>query len=219
MNPSPESPLYQLVLLWLRDAPRFETYCELAAPVVRPYGGALDLQVLPTAIYADGLERPDVVNLVHYASRVAYRDFLRDQRFLDIVHLRSSSVSMISVEGESIREGDVPAPGADAVYLVEIARFGSAGALAYRKYEEEAEPVFARYGYRVGRVLRPESSAGLAFTPDIVKVAYFDSAEGLARLHADPAHGRLEGELYPAAVDASVWLVGSSAPPAPPHPA
>jgi uncharacterized protein (DUF1330 family) len=204
---------YQLVLLWLEDAARFETYCQLLHPVVEPYGGALDVQLRPNAIYAAGLERPDVVNFVHYSSRTAYGEFLRDQRFREIVHLRSTSTRMLSVEGTASKKARGRPAERGALHVVEIARFGPRGISAYRQYEEEAEPVMARYGYHVAHELHPDSASGFGFEPDIVKVAYFDSQESMDQLNSDPAHSRIEGELYPAAVAESVWIIGPSTAP------
>jgi uncharacterized protein (DUF1330 family) len=204
---------YQLVLLWLEDAACFETYCQLLHPVVEPYGGALDVQLRPNAIYGAGLERPDVVNFVHYSSRAAYGEFLRDQRFRDIVHLRSTSTRMLSVEGTSSESARGRPAKRGALHVIEIARFGPGGTSAYRQYEEEAEPVMARYGYHVAHELRPDSAVGFGFEPDLVKIAYFDSQESMDRLNGDPAHSRIETELYPAAVAESVWIIGPSTAP------
>jgi uncharacterized protein (DUF1330 family) len=204
---------YQLVLLWLEDAARFETYCHLLHPVVESYGGALDVQLRPNAIHAAGLERPDVVNFVHYSSRAAYGEFLADQRFRDIVHLRSTSTRTMSVEGTASKRARGRPAERGALHVVEIARFGPRGISAYRQYEEEAEPVMARYGYQVVHELHPDSASGFGFAPDIVKVAYFDSQENIDRLNGDPAHSRIETELYPAAVAESVWIIGPSTAP------
>jgi len=93
-------------------------------------------------------------------------------------------------------------------YVVEAARFGPRGVDAYRRYEKEADALLSRYGYHVERVLEPDSVSGFPFTPDVVKVAYFEEADGMQKAHADPAHHAIESELYPAAVQQSVWVLG-----------
>jgi uncharacterized protein (DUF1330 family) len=209
-NPTTSDRYYQLALLWPTDPPKFGHYCQLAAPIVAPYGGGLERQFTPATIHATGMTRPDTINLVYYASKQAFEAFVADEAFRAIVHLRSESTRMLSVEGSSVRVGP-PASAADALYVIEIARFAAGGADAYQAYEREAEPIMARYGYHVERVLRAESAGGLSFEPDIVKVAYFESADGVARLEADPAHARIEAELYPKAVAESIWITASAA--------
>jgi hypothetical protein len=61
----------------------------------------------------------------------------------------------------------------------------------------------ARYGYHVERVLAPDSVVGFPVEPNIVKVVYFDRASGMDCLHEDPAHERIERELYPPPLSAS----------------
>jgi hypothetical protein len=60
----------------------------------------------------------------------------------------------------------------------------------------------------VERRLASDSASGFPFQPDLVKVTYFDTLDGMERLHGDSAHQRIENELYPAAVQRSVWVVG-----------
>ena len=59
----------QLVFIWFKDRAKFARYGELVAPIVEPYGGRLDRQFRADALYAEGLERPDVVNLVSSPTR------------------------------------------------------------------------------------------------------------------------------------------------------
>jgi uncharacterized protein (DUF1330 family) len=199
---------YQLVLLWLKDPPTFHKYCGLLAPVVELYGAGLERQITPANIFGGELERPDLVNFVYYASRAAFTAFHRDEQFQKIVHLRTESTSLASVEGTTIRAEPAEGDASKRLYLIEIARFGPGGPDAYRAYEAEAEPIMKRYGYHVQRVLRAESAHGFPFTPDLVKVAYFEGPDGMDRMHGDPAHGRIENILYPAATSASVWIIG-----------
>jgi uncharacterized protein (DUF1330 family) len=201
---------YQLVLLWPRDPAKFAAYVECARPVVEPYGAGLERQFAVQEAYAKDFVRPTTVNLVYYASRGAYSAFLQDQKFRDIVHLRTESTDMASVEGPSVRHDFAAGVAGDRLYLIEIARYGVGGADAYQAYEAEAEPVMARHGYHVERVVRAESFSGFAFEPDLVKVAYFDTADGMERLHRDVAHTRIEHVLYPEAVTDSVWIIGKA---------
>jgi uncharacterized protein (DUF1330 family) len=198
---------FQVVLINMKDPPKFARYRELMAPIVQRYGGALERALLPEAVYAEGVPKPDTVNVVYYDSRDAFSAFNADPAFQAIAHLRAESIRMAAVgglvSGGAITSGDVR----ERLYTVELARFAASGAAGYRRYEEESDGVMRRYGYHVERVISPDSVAGLPFTPDIVKVAYFDAHDAMDRLHRDPAHERLEKELYPAAVAESIWLV------------
>jgi uncharacterized protein (DUF1330 family) len=216
-NPSPSTDVryFQVVLIQMKDPPKFARYLELMAPIVQRYGGALERALLPEAVYAESLSKPDTVNVVHYDSRDAFSAFHADPAFQAIAHLRSESIGMAAVGGfaksGAVTGGDIR----ERLYTVELARFAGSGAAGYRRYEEESEGVMRRYGYHVERVIATDSMAGLPFKPDIAKVAYFDTGDAMDRLHGDPAHGRIEKELYPAAVAESIWLVAkahSSAP-------
>jgi uncharacterized protein (DUF1330 family) len=211
-NETPSSPpkYHQIVLIQLNDAPKFARYIELMAPIVRRFGGALERALAPEALYGEGFTKPDAINVVHYDSRDAYTSFNEHPDFRAIEHLRSESITMASVGGVAVRGESVSGDASGRLYLLELARFGPAGAVGYRAYEEQAEPLMSRYGYHVERVIQPDSAAGLPFTPDVAKVAYFDAPDGMERLHLDPAHERIEKELYPAAVAESIWVVARS---------
>ena len=115
---------------------------------------------------------------------------------------------MVSVAGFPIG-GTVTQDGlGKRLYLVELARFGPQGAQGYQHYQEQAEPVMSRYGYHVERRLAPDSVSGLPFKPDVINVAYFDSPDGMEQFHSDAAHQQIENELYGAAVQQSIWVVG-----------
>jgi uncharacterized protein (DUF1330 family) len=201
---------YQLVFLWIEDREKFARYVELVTPVVAPHGGRLDRQITPTSFVGEGIQRPHVVNLVSSPSREAFDAFHRDEGFRRVVHLRSESTRMASAQGKSLRGEAQPGDAQRRLYLVELARLADGGEAAYRAYEAEAEPVMARYGYRVERVFVPDSASGLPFTPDIVKVASFEDVDAIDRMHGDPMHRRIEQELYPRAVRESLWVIGSS---------
>jgi uncharacterized protein (DUF1330 family) len=203
----PSTRYYQVVFLWLKDPPKFSRYLELAAPVVRRYGGDLERMLVPDTIYAEGVKKPDVVNIVYYDSRDAFHGLNKDPDFKAVVHLRSESIDMISIEGAPIA-GNVSSEAlANRVYLLEVGKFGAEGADGYRRYQELAEPVMKRYGYHVERIMSADSASGFPFTPDVVKVAYFDTPDGLDRMQKDPAHAKLD-EAYPASVPQSIWIVG-----------
>ena len=198
---------YQVVLIKMKDPERFARYLELMAPIVHRYGGALERALLPETVYAQGVAKPDTINVVHYHNRDAYTAFNADPEFQAIAHLRSESVDMVAVGGRPVRGEVVESGIGDRLYVVEFARFGGGGGVGYRTYEEQSEAIMSRYGYHVERVIAPDAIAGLPFTPNIVKVAYFDAHDGMDRMHQDPAHERLERELYPAAVAESIWMV------------
>jgi uncharacterized protein (DUF1330 family) len=199
---------YQVVFIWMKDPVRFGRYAALLEPVVRPYGGGLERRLIPDAIYAAGMPKPDIVNIVFYDNRAAFAAFDKDPEFAKIVHLRSESIAMASVAGMPVGWEVTQTDVGNRLYLVEVARFGPQGAQGYQDYEDQAEPVMRRYGYHVERRLAPDSASGFPFQPDLVKVAYFDSPDGMERLHEDPAHPRIENELYGAAVQQAVWVVG-----------
>jgi uncharacterized protein (DUF1330 family) len=200
---------YELVLVWLEDAPKFARYLELLAPIVEHYGGRLERRFTPDSMVAEGMTKPDFVNLVSYESSEAFQQFLADPRFAAIAQLRAESIEMAAVGGCSVRDGLDERGVASRLYVLEIARFGTGGTKGYAAYEAEAEPVMGPYGYHVERTVAVdrERVAGFTFTPDLVKVAYFDDPSGLTRLGHDPAHARIESELYAGAVVSSVWIV------------
>jgi uncharacterized protein (DUF1330 family) len=199
---------YQVVLITVKDPPMFRRYAELLAPVVRKYGGARERLIHPDAVYGDGVSKPDLVNVVYYDSKEAFTAFAQDPAFREIVHLRTSSIHMVAIEGPPIAGAVTDEGIADRSYLVEIARFGAGGAAAYHAYEAETAELYARHGLHVERALGVDGAAGLDFRPDVVKVAYLDHPDGMARMHADPAHVRIEKEVYPRAAARSVWIAG-----------
>ena len=198
---------YQVVFIWMRDPETFGCYCDLARPVVAPYGGMLERMLLPEAVVGDGMAKPDIVNIVFYDSGAAFAALDADPQFQRIVPMRTASIDMASIEGRPIGGASSQERVEDRRYLVEVAQFGPLGSRGYADYEAQAEPLMSRHGYRVERVLRPDAASGFPFTPDVVKVASFDGA-GLEAWHQDEAHQRVAQELYPAAVRQSIWLTG-----------
>jgi uncharacterized protein (DUF1330 family) len=215
MMPAQHDRYSQLVFIWFVDRPTFARYAELVAPVVAPYGGRLDRQFNATAIYAEEMARPDVVNLVSNPTREQFDAFHRDPAFQNVVHLRTESIKMAQVHGTPRRRTSSASDAARRLYLIEIAKFGDGGESAYREYERESESVMAGYGYNVELELAPNASSGLSFSPDIVKIAFFDEPDGMDRFHADPAHARIETELYPKVVSGSIWITGGLTPHSP----
>ena len=199
---------YQVVFIWMKDPVKFDHYRELLAPVVLPYGGGLERMLAPDTIYAEGMRKPDIVNIVFYHDGDAFAAFNKDPEFEKIVHLRSESIDLASVAGLPIGGTVTEEALGNRLYLVELARFGPQGAKGYQHYQQQAELLMSRYGYHVERRLSPDSVSGFAFKPDLVSVAYFDSPDGMERFHTDPAHQRIENDLYDAAVQQSVWVVG-----------
>jgi hypothetical protein len=112
-----------------------------------------------------------------------------------------AAVNGVPVDGE-VTQTEL----AKRLYLVEVAHY-DAGIEGYRRYEGESVPVMARYGYHVERLLAPDSATGFSFEPNVVRIAYFDGADGMDRTQKDPDHERLD-KLYAEAVSKSVWLVG-----------
>jgi uncharacterized protein (DUF1330 family) len=198
---------YQVVLISVRDADLFERYQTAVAQVALEYGG-IERQLLPQQVYADGVQRPDIVNIVYGHSPDYLQRLDADPRFQAVVSMRSNSIDMISITGTSDRATVSNEGLADRLYLMELARFGPGGEAAYRAYEREAEDFVAPFGHHVERVIRPDGIGdGLPFRPDVIKIAYFADGAAMDRMHADPGHARIEGELYTAAVAESVWFV------------
>lgn len=199
---------YQVVFIWLKDPQKFGRYVELMRPIVGRYGGALERMLAPDTVHAEGMRKPDVINVVYYDDKAAFMAFHADAEFQRIVHLRTESIEMMSVQGLATAGLPNDTDLEKRRYALEFARYGSHGADGYRAYEKEAGALMGKYGYHVERVLTPDSISDFPFTPDIVKVAYFDDGAGMTNVHADPGHHRLETELYPNAVQQSVWVVG-----------
>jgi uncharacterized protein (DUF1330 family) len=208
LDGSTASRYYQVVFIWMKDPVKFGRYRELLGPIVQRYGGDLERMLAPDTIYAEGMPKPDIVNIVFYDDRDAFAGFNKDPEFEKIVYLRSESIDMASVAGFPISGTVTQEALGKRLYLVELAHFGPQGAQGYQRYQEEAEPVMSRYGYHVERRLAPDSVSGLPFKPDLVNVAYFDSPDGMERFHTDAAHQRIENELYGAAVQQSIWVIG-----------
>jgi uncharacterized protein (DUF1330 family) len=199
---------YQVVFIWLKDSQKFGRYVELLRPIVGRYGGALERMLAPDTVHAEGIRKPDVINVVHYESKAAFMSFQADAEFQRIVHLRSESIEMMSVQGFPMAGSPTGTDLEKRRYVLDFARYAK-GADAYKSYQEQAEALMGPHGYHVERVLAPDSVTDFPFKPDIVKVAYFDDAADMANVHANPAHRRIETEFYPEAVQQSVWVFGS----------
>jgi hypothetical protein len=199
---------YQLVLMRVKDAPLFGTFLDRVAPLAARHGHGLERMLAPDAIYANGIAKPDIVNVVYYENRGAFDAFESELDLQGLRELRSEALDLCTLAGWSSGDGVVPETSGPRRYIVEVARFGPRGADGYRAYEADADAAMARYGYRVERVIEPESASGLGFEPQLAKIAYFEPGDGMERFHADPAHARIERGLYPAAVDRSIWLTG-----------
>lgn len=206
-------PYHQLILIWLRDAPQFATYAQAAQPIAARYG-ALDQMYSPTQLYAEGLSKPDIVNLVHYNSRADVDALDADPEFQRIVPMRSASIDMVSVSGFTEWAQEVRGANAKRFYLLEIAQLPPEGRAAYDRYTARAARAMAPYGYNVERRLRVEESSGFGFEPDIVQIAYFDEVAGMEAFHRDPAHAELE-RSYGELVQRSVWILGAVHPQSP----
>ncbi len=197
---------YQLVLIWMKDPAKFGQYAQKAGPLAVKYGSGLERMLAPDAIYAEGMKKPDIANIVFYRDQQAAKDFERDPDFKKVEHLRSEAIEMITVGGLPVDGSVSQEELAKRLYLVEIASFGEGGKTAYDAYQAKSEPVMKRYGYNVERILKADEATGFGFKPNVVKIAYFDDAAGMEKFHGDPKHPELE-KAYPAAVKNSVWLI------------
>jgi uncharacterized protein (DUF1330 family) len=199
---------YQLVFIWVRDPAMFAEYLRELPPIVSRYGGAADLSLRPTEIWADGLTLPDVVNLVHYDSREAYERFTADPDFRAIEQLRAGSVDLLTVEGHLVVADPSPAGSPERLFNVEVASFRDGSGEAYRAYEERGEARMRDFGYHIEYALAAETSPADRPRPDVVKVSSFPDETARAAFDADPAHGEIEQKLYPDATDHVIWLTG-----------
>jgi uncharacterized protein (DUF1330 family) len=201
---------HQLVFIWIRDPAGFADYLRELPPIVARYGGAADLSLRPTAFWADGLTRPDIVNLVHYDDRDAYRRFNADPDFARIEPLRAASVDLLTYEGHLTVADPSPAGVPGRVYNVELAGYRDATGEAYREYEERGEARMREYGYRVEYVLAADTTPADHPRPDMIKISSFPDEAARAAFEADPAHGQIEEKLYPAATDHVIWLTAQA---------
>ena len=176
--------------------------------VLAPAHARLERVLVPQTIYAEGMAKPQAVALWSYADNQGGGG-IDPLQVLNSVAAGHAGLDVASLSGrvqnQSISEQNL----AGRFYLVELAHFGPQGRGAYTDYAVEAEGVMANYGYHVEAVVLPHGGAGLPFKPDLATVAYFDTPDGMDRMHKDPAHHRIEAELYPAAVSRSVWLMGA----------
>ena len=197
---------HQLVFIWIRDSAMFAEYLRELPPIVARYGGAADLSLRPTTIWADGLTQPDIVNLVRYDDREAYQRFNSDPDFTRIEPLRAASVHLLTYEGylTTADPSSAGAPGRD--YNVELAGYRDGTGEAYRMYEERGESRMREYGYRVEYVLAAETAPAGRPRPDLIKISSFPDELARAAFAADPAHSEIEEKLYPAATDHVIWL-------------
>jgi uncharacterized protein (DUF1330 family) len=198
---------HQLVFIWVRDPAMFARYLRDLPPIVARYGGAADLSLRPTAIWADGLTLPDIVNLVHYDDQESYRQFNVDPDFQKIEHLRAGSVDLMTFEGY-LATADPSAGSPERLYNVELATYRDGTGEAYRAYEEHGEARMREHGYRVEYVLDAEVAPPGRPRPDLIKISSFPDAAAKVAFDADPARGEIEEKLYPAAADNVVWLTG-----------
>jgi uncharacterized protein (DUF1330 family) len=164
---------HQLVLIWIRDPAMFAEYLRELPPIVARYGGAADLSLRPTAIWADGLTRPDIVNLVHYDDREAYQRFTSDPDFSRIEPLRAGSVDLLTYDGYLATADPSPAGVPGRVYNVELASYRDGTGEAYRMYEARGEARMREYGYRVEYVLAAGTAPVGRPRPDLIKISSF----------------------------------------------
>jgi uncharacterized protein (DUF1330 family) len=199
---------HQLVFIWIRDPAMFAGYLRDLPPIVARYGGAADLSLRPSAICADGLTLPDVINLVHYDDREAYQRFNADPDFQAIEHLRAGSVDLMTFDGYLSTVAPSPGGLPDTVYNVEVATYRDGSGEAYRAYEQRGEARMREYGYRVEYVLAAETAPAGRPRPDVVKISSFPDEAARAAFDAEQVHREIEEKLYPAATADVIWLTG-----------
>jgi uncharacterized protein (DUF1330 family) len=197
---------HQLVLLWITDPAKFQEYIEKMRPIVSKYGGVGDRSFQPLAVWAERMELPHIVNLVHYDSKTAYMDFNNDPEFKRIEHLRSESTKLVSYEGYLRLENVLPAGLKEREYNIEIVNYKNGVTDAYREYETEGEGKMKDYGFEVEFALDIEPRPSGMKQPDLVKISYFKNADDKAAFEKDPMHKTIEQSLYPSAIDSVIWI-------------
>jgi uncharacterized protein (DUF1330 family) len=199
---------HQLVLIWVSDPAKYQTYLQKLRPIVAKYGGKADRIFQPTSIWAEGLELPHIVNLVHYDSKKAFDVFKDDPDFKKIVPLRSESIKMISFEGYLNVENSSSAGLKERMYNIELVYYKNGLPETYRKYEAEGEKKMKDYGFEIEFVMAIEAQSVQERQPDLAKISYFKSAADKANFEKDPMHKTIEEALYPAAIDKVIWITG-----------
>lgn len=200
---------YELVLIWVQDPAKFQEYGQKVGPIVQKYGGGMDKIFAPSSIYANGMEQPHIVNLVHYDSKEAYEKFVGDTEFKKIEHLRNESIKMMSFRGYLTIDNSSFENLAERSYNIELANYKSGNNTAYKKYEEEGENKMKKYGFNVEFKLDiKEHTSTLNSPPDFAKISFFNNPSGMAEFEKDPAHKLIEEQLYPNATDNVIWITG-----------
>lgn len=199
---------HQLVLLWITDPQKFQEYLIKMRPIVTRYGGAGDRSFQPSMIWADGMELPHIVNLVHYDTKESYHSFNNDLEFKKIEHLRSESTKLISFEGY-LRVDNPSGNGlSEREYNIEIVNYKDGKGDGYKKYEMEGESKMRKYGFEVEFTLDVEPKPSGIKQPDLIKISYFKNATGKADFEKDKDHKYVEQVLYPSAIDKVIWITG-----------
>lgn len=206
-----EKHYHQLVIIWVNDSAKFQDYIGKMAPIVRKYGGALDRSFVPSAIWANGLRTPDMVNLVHYDNKEAFEQFKQDSAFRAIVHLRDESTEILSYEGFLEEEDIVEGNEKDREYTIEIVSYRDNSSDLYKKYESTDEGKMREYGFHVEYAMKPESFPKNAPKPDLIKISYFPTIAQKKQFEKDTMHKKIEQELYPNAINSVIWISGKSA--------
>ena len=198
-----EKKYYQLVLIWVKDPAKFQEYATKVAPIVGKYGGRLDKMFEPTAIYAEGIEQPHIVNLVHYDTKEAYLEFEKDKDFQQIKHLREESIKMIAYEGYLSIDQPSMNGIANRVYNIELAKFKQGDSKPYKKYEKQGEVFMTEYGYAVEYKMDIDRGDR---DQDFVKISFWNDESGIKSFEKHEAHDKIEKELYPNAVENLIWI-------------
>jgi uncharacterized protein (DUF1330 family) len=195
-------------LIWVNDSAKYQEYLQKLRPVVAKYGGIADRIFQPTSIWAEGLETPHIVNLVHYDSKEAFEALREDPDFKKIVHLRSESIHMMSFEGYMSVENPSLEGVKERLYNIELAYYRNRSPETYRKYEAEGEKKMKEYGFEIEYVMDMDVKSGEERQPDLAKISYFKSATDKSNFEKNPMHKTIEEELYPAAIDKVIWISG-----------
>jgi hypothetical protein len=198
--------LYSIIFIWIRDAPLFQSYLEQLGPIGRRYGGGLDLALLPEAVYGAGIEKPDLINVVYFATDANAEAFDADPEFLAIRPLRDRSIEMLGVQAKLV--GGLPGIDPSRRFTLEIAYL--ADREKFERCLAQQEPLLSDHGFRTERSFRALDSFGVHGRPDLLTIGSYPQ-EGFDSMHTDPRHADVE-RSYATAVAKSIFVVGKVGP-------
>jgi uncharacterized protein (DUF1330 family) len=180
--------------LWFKPNGGAERYAEYGAavlPILEAVGADLLFPFLPVERALEGGLDADVVGFVRYPSRESFEAMFRGEAYQKISHLRETALEKAVLTRCSIDPPDGRPLGklAPGVLILNALWFVPGGAALYEEYLSEAEPmVAARGGRLLSPRLRPEESLAEPFTPSLILLGHYPSAEAIFDLVSSPEY-------------------------------